>query len=1065
MADTKDKKKPSIAKLTQPSLHGPVPRARLFARLDEYRATRKAISVVGPPGAGKTTLVASWLESSRRPALWYQMDSGDADVASFFHYLSDAALNHLPRGSRLPAFAPEYFPDLHGFSRLFFRELFGKLRKPATVVLDNYQELPSGSLAHDVIADAVVELPEGLTLVIISRFDLPPVYARFIANQEVATIEWEELRLTEGETAAVIARRTPTATRLSSMLHQRSGGWVAGLNLMIEKLNLGGNIEESGALETHETLFDYFASQIFNGLSPSEQRILTHAAVLPVMTDDSVRDLCDSDDAADLLAQFYRRHLFTDRRGSDPARYEFHALFRDFLLERLKQTASAQEISAVHYRAADLLVAASYPEAAISLYLRSADQARAVDLITKLAPGVLGQGRWQTLLGWITELEAARLSLDPWLRYWMGEAQMQQNLAAGRKTLDQAFNRFEESGDRRGMALCAASILLSHFLEYADFVPMDRWIAELDRILENPPIMDLNTEVEVYNALFYAFISRQPRHWRFGEVLARMIQLMDADLNTNQKVLVGCAVLTYYTLSNLMIQAQTVIDRISPLLKFEDVTPLNATTWWRQVGYCNFRHLKKQETEHALDRSESIARESGLSHLATIPRLFRAYYCASWNRSDDGFAQLAGLEAAISDARPMLGAQVKLASCLLSLARGEFLAAAIHARAALGWARRLGGAFFNVVWLSHGANALAAAGQLDEAESWIDEAWTTSEDTYLEGYRPNLLMTRAYILLQRGQKSRAHRLIADMVTLGRPEDAWTYLRTAPWIFPIVVEEGLAAEVEVPFLQHMVRLSQLRPSRMDIAAWPWPVKIYTLGSFKVFTNDNLVTFSRKAQRKPLDLLKTLVAFGGKAVDGSILVDALWPDAEGDDGQNSLNATLSRLRKLLANDRAILVHDGKYTLNATLCWTDARALEQLLAKCEMDDAWDSLSLLDRAGQLSELYRGHFLVGESQQSWMVPLREGLRRRVQRAFATLGAALETAGQMTQAIALYEQGLQLDNLAEELYRKLMLCHRARGDLAEASKVFQRCRQMLAAILGVNPSTETQAIRDSLGVD
>jgi len=52
-----------LAKLTRPRLHGAVARERLFAQLDGARAGRSAVCVVGPPGAGKTTLVASWLDA------------------------------------------------------------------------------------------------------------------------------------------------------------------------------------------------------------------------------------------------------------------------------------------------------------------------------------------------------------------------------------------------------------------------------------------------------------------------------------------------------------------------------------------------------------------------------------------------------------------------------------------------------------------------------------------------------------------------------------------------------------------------------------------------------------------------------------------------------------------------------------------------------------------------------------------------------------------------------------------------------------------------------------------
>jgi ATP/maltotriose-dependent transcriptional regulator MalT len=61
---------PGLAKLTRPRLFGAIARARLFDFLDQERE-RRAICVVGPPGAGKTTLVASYLDSHELPGIWY----------------------------------------------------------------------------------------------------------------------------------------------------------------------------------------------------------------------------------------------------------------------------------------------------------------------------------------------------------------------------------------------------------------------------------------------------------------------------------------------------------------------------------------------------------------------------------------------------------------------------------------------------------------------------------------------------------------------------------------------------------------------------------------------------------------------------------------------------------------------------------------------------------------------------------------------------------------------------------------------------------------------------------
>jgi LuxR family transcriptional regulator, maltose regulon positive regulatory protein len=68
------KRKQSLAKLTRPRL---------------YSARKAPVTwLTEPPGAGKTTLIASYLEARNVPIFWYQLDAGDTDPAAFFSYLT-----------------------------------------------------------------------------------------------------------------------------------------------------------------------------------------------------------------------------------------------------------------------------------------------------------------------------------------------------------------------------------------------------------------------------------------------------------------------------------------------------------------------------------------------------------------------------------------------------------------------------------------------------------------------------------------------------------------------------------------------------------------------------------------------------------------------------------------------------------------------------------------------------------------------------------------------------------------------------------------------------------------
>lgn len=68
-----------------------------------------------------------------------------------------------------------------------------------------------------------------------------------------------------------------------------------------------------------------------------------------------------------LLSEFYRRSLFTDRRKGHDVLYQYHALFRAFLLDRGRTYFSHADMSALKRRAADVAANEGHTNAAIEL--------------------------------------------------------------------------------------------------------------------------------------------------------------------------------------------------------------------------------------------------------------------------------------------------------------------------------------------------------------------------------------------------------------------------------------------------------------------------------------------------------------------------------------------------------------------------------------------------------------------------------------------------------------------------------------------------------------------------
>jgi LuxR family transcriptional regulator, maltose regulon positive regulatory protein len=172
------------------------------------------------------------------------------------------------------------------------------------------------------------------------------------------------------------------------------------------------------------------------------------------------------------------------------------------------------------------------------------------------------------------------------------------------------------------------------------------------------------------------------------------------------------------------------------------------------------------------------------------------------------------------------------------------------------------------------------------------------------------------------------------------------------------------------------------------------------------------------------------------------------------------THSRLRKLLPMDGVLLLSEGKLSLSPALVWTDVWAFERVAEDCleKLRRRAESLEIESIGETLLSLYSGDLLKGEPDVPWIISARDRLRSKFLRTLKALGGFWEANEAWDKAQSLYERVLEIDNVAEEVYRRLMGCYARAGHPAEALRVYRRCRQMLSVVLGIVPSAETETL-------
>lgn len=1056
----------SLAKLTRPRQHEVVLRERLFAQIEAARSRYPVIWVTGPPGAGKTTLVASYLDGANLAGAWYQIDAGDNDISTFFYYLSRTVES--PKGKRqapLPLLTPEYLADIPGYTRHFFREYYSRLKVPAVLTLDNYHQLPHDSAFHGVLEQALREVPEEVNVVVISREDPPPECVELVAAELLTCLDWDDLRLTLVEARAIAALRLDMDETTVRALYEMSVGWAAGWTLSLERARRLGPQAEDVQGEALESIFSYFAGQIFRTSAPETREFLIRTALLPVMTVAIAEKLGGNPHAGELLDRLYRRHLFTDRRGTKPYSYQYHDLFRAFLLDQLERVYTPAEINELRQHAGRLLEETGQVDDAFRLYGAAQDWGGVTRLILGNAQVLLGQGRGETLREWIGVLPKTIVNQAPWLVYWLGGSLISSAPSEARGPLGLAFELMEQKKDRLGQILACAGMILTYAYDFSSFTSLDRWIDALDGLLQTAPEFPSPVmELQVNAALVWALAYRRPDLKLLEPRVHKTEELLASDnIPVNEKVAMATALLGCYFIALRHTDGERLVDRIQALLTAEGLTPVIKASWYLFLGlYIFYSEGENSAAQDAFTTCLEICDENAIASptLKVYPRFGLAHLAIE--RSDLFTAESYRAEAERYVAPDRLPDQLHdtWLKVRLAEAHGD-LASAIQfdeQRVALSF--KAGAPYFIHHAYLRLAVHLTEAGRFAEAAKSLQDVRTIVQATGIKDrWGSDIAFAESYGALLQGNRRDFEERFRCAVGQLKLTGPWLGLRGHEGhIMPRLFAAALEAGVEIDYVHHLIRRCKVRPPSLEAKNWPWPVKVHTLGRFEVLLDNTPLAFARKAPKKPLQLLKALIAFGATDVPEQKLTDAVWPDETGDRAHNSFSVALTRLRKLLGDADAIGQNGGRVSLNRDRVWIDAVAFERTIGDSKAEGASNEDSLR----RAIDYYRGSFLSDDTGEPWTVSLRERLRSRFIAGLSDLARHYEQGDQIDAAINLYRRGIEADELAEDFYRGLMRCYRAREERAEALTVYRRLKQILSVTLGIGPSPATEQLASEL---
>jgi LuxR family maltose regulon positive regulatory protein len=372
------------------------------------------VSIVAPPGYGKTVLLADWAARAKRNVAWLTLGAFDNEPSVFLTYIA-AAIDRIepvdpsigaalaaPGTRILAAAVPRLASELHRWHR------------PGVLILDDVHRLVDRTCL-DALTMLLEHLPPGFQVALAARTspDLP--FGRLRASRELLEIGQNQLAFDTKETEALAAG---AGLRLSldqaQGLAERTEGWAAAIYLV----TLAHGRGETPALETGDVsgrdgyIAEYLRSELRPVLDDRDVRLLTRTSILDVVEPQLARTVAGLPDAPERLRNLARTNLLIGEVPGAEASYRYHHLLRDHLRAELERREPGAE-PGLHRRAAAWYSDAGRPELAVEHSIASGDTDATARLVEEATLRTFLLGHGDRLSRWLGSFDDAAFERRP----------------------------------------------------------------------------------------------------------------------------------------------------------------------------------------------------------------------------------------------------------------------------------------------------------------------------------------------------------------------------------------------------------------------------------------------------------------------------------------------------------------------------------------------------------------------------------------------------------------------------------------------------------------------------
>jgi LuxR family maltose regulon positive regulatory protein len=373
------------------------------------------VSMVAPPGYGKTTLASEWMTRSPSPAAWLTLDDQDNDPAVLLTYLAAAlaAIGSVPDAVWPALVAPRSRILAAALPRLLSG--LASWERPAMLILEDVHRIVD-TTALDVLAGLADHRPHGFRIAFVGRGVPELPFGRWRAHRELLEIGPGQLALDEQEVGAFMAAlgHRCSADEIRG-LTERTEGWAAAVYLasLAHERHPGATAAAEIAVSGKDRFItEYIRSELIDGLAREDVQLLTRTSVLELVTPPLAEAVSRLPHAERRLTSLARTSLLIQVGGGPGGMFRYHHLLREFLRDELIRLEPGTE-SELHGRAMDWYAAEGDAIRAAEHAFASGDADAAARLATAASLPLFYGGRSATVDQWIQRVDGQTLEHHP----------------------------------------------------------------------------------------------------------------------------------------------------------------------------------------------------------------------------------------------------------------------------------------------------------------------------------------------------------------------------------------------------------------------------------------------------------------------------------------------------------------------------------------------------------------------------------------------------------------------------------------------------------------------------